>query len=224
MSSNQAVTANFTANPTATTSAATGIGTKKATLNGSVNPGGQAVTWQFQYGVSKSYNKGTPVQNIAAGKTSPQAVSWGLIRLSPNTLYHFRLAVTYSSGGAQRTVYGQDLTFTTKPTGKLLLPAKRLKVVGGFVLVPLRCQSRLKCVSQFTITTATKVKRKKATVVCAVKVAKLKPGQRKTVRAKLRKACLALLRKAHGHRLKAKFTTRPRTGQSGVIRRVVLTL
>jgi hypothetical protein len=211
---------------TVTTERVKVVTARTAALRGSINTAGKAVTWQFQFGRTTNYNKGTPIQTISSGATSPTKVSWTLKRLKPDTLYHYRLVAIYTSGGRQTTTYGQDLTFTTNTTGKFLLLSRRLKVAGGFVAVPLKCQSQLKCVSQFTITAAARIVKGKtgATIICAVKVARLKPGQRATVRVRVRRACMKRLHAAKRHRLKAKFTTRPRTGQGGVIAPVTLFL
>jgi len=53
---------------TATTQPATGITAISTVLNGLVGTGGAAVSWQFQFGLSTTYNKGTPVQQISAGE------------------------------------------------------------------------------------------------------------------------------------------------------------
>jgi hypothetical protein len=212
--------------PTATTKPASAVGTQQATLNGSVNTQGQAVSWQFQYGSSKSYNKGTPVQTIAAGR-GVVPVSWTLLHLRANTTYHFRLAATYAgSGGAQTTVFGRDLTFTTKTTGALLLRGRRLKVTGRRVSVKFTCKSPIRCVSQYSITAAARIVKGKtgATIVCAVQTVRLKPHQTKVFKHRVAAACLRRLRANKHHRLKAKLTARPRTGQKGLIKRVTLVL
>jgi len=208
-----------------TTGNTTGRTTTRATLNGTVHTAHAQVTWQFQYGQDADYNKGTPVQTISAGHGNV-AVSWTLKHLAPNTSYHYRLVAVFVNGGNQTTVYGRDRTFTTNTTGKFLLLSRRLKVTNGFVAVPLKCQSQLKCVSQFTITAAGRIVKGKtgATIVCAVKVARLNPGKTATVHAKVRTACMKRLRANTNHRLKGKFTARPRTGQSGQIKKVVLFL
>ena len=56
--------------PTVTTSAATSVTSSQATLNGSLNPNGQATTYDFEYGKSTSYGSTTGVQNGGSGTTS----------------------------------------------------------------------------------------------------------------------------------------------------------
>lgn len=207
----------------ATTRPASGVTTTKAVLNGLIDTGGASSTWQFQYGQDANYNKGTPVQTIGAGK-GQVPVSWKLIRLRPNTTYHYRLVAFYTKNGVQTASYGRDRTFVTQPTGALLLRSRLLAVKKGFVTVPLRCKSQLKCVSQFNITAAAKVGKSKqvSPVVCTAKVARIGAGMRANVKAKLTPACKALIKAAHLKRLKAKFTARPRTGQRGLIKTVTL--
>ncbi len=214
--------------PTATTQAANPVATTTATLNGLVDTKGQVVTWQFQYGESSTYNKATPIQTIASGNTKPVAVSWKLINLQPLTVYHVRLvAITQAgSGQAPLTSYGQDLSFTTKSTGSLLLSFSTLKLSGNSVNVPLKCSSKLKCSGRFSITTTAKVgkKKKAASVLCNTTFFTLKAGKTSSVKAKIYNACISLLRHASGHRIKAQFTSRPRTGQFGLIKNIWLTL
>lgn len=94
--------------PTATTSVATNVTSNSASLNGSVNAGGLATTYHFDYGLTTGY--GTSTSNVSAGSgTSDQAGSTDLASLQPNTLYHFRIVATNSRG----TVNGADQVFTT---------------------------------------------------------------------------------------------------------------
>jgi hypothetical protein len=94
--------------PAATTAAATAVGATTATLNGTVNPQGEATTWHFEYGTSTSYGTTTPAQNAGAG-TAAVAVSAAISGLKTGQLYHFRLVATSAVG----TGHGADQTFTT---------------------------------------------------------------------------------------------------------------
>jgi uncharacterized repeat protein (TIGR01451 family) len=94
--------------PTATTGAASSIGTTTATLNGTVNPGGQSTTAQFQYGLTTAYGSTAPVSGTLTGTTA-QAVSANLTGLAPGTTYHFLLTATNASGSTN----GVDAQFTT---------------------------------------------------------------------------------------------------------------
>ena len=97
--------------PTVTTGPASSIAQTSATLNGTVNPNGTAVTsCEFQYGTSSAYGQSmpcaqTPAQ-IGSGKT-PAPVSANLTGVQPDTTYHFRLVV----GNAGGTSDGADQSF-----------------------------------------------------------------------------------------------------------------
>lgn len=212
----------------ATTEAAGSVGTTVATLQGVVDTKGAAVTWQFQYGESTAYNKATPVQTSAAGQSQPAAVSWTLTNLNPLTVYHFRLvAITQSSSGQTPvTSDGQDLTFTTHATGSLGAKFSKLKLSGVFVSVPLKCSSKLKCSGRFLITTRARVGKheKLGTVICDRTSFTIKANKKKTVRAKIYRACMSLVRHARGHHIKVQFAPLTRTGQFGIVKNIILSL
>ena len=79
-----------------------------ATVEGTLDPGGIATTYEFQYGTSTTYGSSAPAQNAGSG-TSTARESATLTRLTPGTTYHYRLVATNSAG----TAYGADQTFTT---------------------------------------------------------------------------------------------------------------
>jgi hypothetical protein len=93
--------------PVVATSAATNIGSVSTTLNGSVYPHGLSTTVYFQYGTTTSYGLTTAPQNYSGN--AYQNISANLASLSPNTVYHFRIAATNSAG----TRFSADRTFTT---------------------------------------------------------------------------------------------------------------
>jgi large repetitive protein len=221
-SSPQTVTVSGGAGPAlaAITKAASAIGARTATLNGVINTTGSSITWQFQFGTSTSYSNGTPVQTLtsAAGQSVP--VSWKVTDLQPNTTYHVRLIAKTSTV----TASGADVTFTTANTGKIKLAVSSLKLTGGFVFVPLGCSSKLACDGRFSITTEAKVGKhhKLGTVVCNTTFFKLRAGKTKKIRTGIYGACITLLSHARGHRIRAQFTSRPRTGQLGIIKNITL--
>jgi hypothetical protein len=94
--------------PTAITGTASGLGTSTATLDGAVNPNGQAATVQFQYGLTTSYGSTAAIAGSLSGTTT-QAVSVSLLGLLPGTTYHFQVAATNVLGANA----GQDQAFTT---------------------------------------------------------------------------------------------------------------
>ena len=94
--------------PTVTTKAASSVKDTTATLNGSVNPNGQATTVYFEYGTSTGYGTKTPAASAGSG-TGTKNVSAPLSGLIGGATYHFRLVATNVTG----TITGADLTFAT---------------------------------------------------------------------------------------------------------------
>jgi hypothetical protein len=102
----------------ATTGAATAITSTGATVNGTVNPNGQATTYAFQWGLSANYGNEAPLPQASAGSGSTDApVSLDLGGLASGTVYHFRVIASNASS----TATGADETFTT--TGSPPAPA-----------------------------------------------------------------------------------------------------
>jgi DNA-binding beta-propeller fold protein YncE len=96
--------------PAVTASAASGVTREAASLSGTVDPGGVAVSsCEFEYGLTDEFGNGpydhsmpckqTPAE-IGAG-SSPMAVSAQLEGLRPGELYHFRLIATNANGAGQ---------------------------------------------------------------------------------------------------------------------------
>jgi hypothetical protein len=96
------------AEPVATTDNATAITTTSATLNGTVNPEGQATTYYFEYGTTSSYGSQTAMTAAGAG-TADLKVLAHVTSLASNTTYHYRLVATNASG----TTLGSDVSFKT---------------------------------------------------------------------------------------------------------------
>jgi multidrug efflux pump subunit AcrA (membrane-fusion protein) len=95
--------------PTASTSPASDVTTSTATLNASVNPGGDDTSYRFQYGLSASnLNLGTSSVDAGSGN-GPVSVSIGVTGLQPGQTYYFRV-VAQNSGG---TTDGAELTLAT---------------------------------------------------------------------------------------------------------------
>jgi hypothetical protein len=94
--------------PTVTTKTASSVKDTTATLNGSVDPNGQATTYYLEYGTSTSYGVKTPAVSAGSG-TSAKSVSAAVTGLTGGATYHFRLVATNASG----TTSGADLTFLT---------------------------------------------------------------------------------------------------------------
>lgn len=97
------------AGPAVVTTAATSVTGTTASLNGTVNANGNSTAVTFEYGLTTAY--GTTVPGVPATVTGNTVtpVTAAIAGLTPNTLYHFRVNGTNSSGSAS----GTDLTFTT---------------------------------------------------------------------------------------------------------------
>jgi hypothetical protein len=213
---------------TVTTQPASQVTTSTAGLNGVINTGAVATAWQFQWGTTTQYGKTTPLQQIPAGNGSVP-VSAHLTDLIPNTTYHFRLVATTGAGTGYYPLnpfFGQDLSFTTRPTGTLGLLRHRLIVRSNFVSVLLRCASDLTCHGRFTISTLARIQGTNAfaNVLCATTFFTIPANQDGNVRVRVRHGCLALLHTFRSHSVIAKLTSNPRTGQQALITKLTLVL
>jgi hypothetical protein len=94
--------------PIATTLAAEGLEEIEATLKGTVNPGGEATEYFFEYGTGTGYGQTTGTATLPASGGS-QGVSATLKGLAPGTEYHFRLVAKNKLGPAE----GLDHSFKT---------------------------------------------------------------------------------------------------------------
>lgn len=95
--------------PYVATAPAGELSSRSATLNGTVNPNGQAATAYFEYGPTSSH--GGRSRNLDVGSDSnPHAMSLDVGGLTPGTQYHFRLVVTNADG----SFFGDDQIFATR--------------------------------------------------------------------------------------------------------------
>lgn len=209
---------------TVTTGSATNVKTTTVVLHATIDTGGDATAWEFQLGTTKNYGRNTPIQQISSGQGIVN-VTWTVRNLSPNTRYHFRIAATTSTGEPYyllNVFFGNDATFTTNTTGRLLLVHKTLSVVNGKIFVPLRCDSALACSGRFTI--STRGSKRLATVVCATRLFTIRAHKTSTLTARARGMCLGLLNASPTHTIKGTLTSHPRTGQRAIVRQVILAL
>ena len=96
-----------------------------ATLNGSVNPNGEATEYRFEYGTTTPYSSFTPWQSAGSGTTSV-SVNATIQNLTPNTTYHYRLVAKNINGQTD----GSDHTFKTLPPTPLLPTVTTGNVTG----------------------------------------------------------------------------------------------
>jgi phosphodiesterase/alkaline phosphatase D-like protein len=94
--------------PVVISAAPTNVATTSVTANATVNPGGVATTYHFQYGTTSGYGHDTATHSAGSGTTAA-AFSAALSGLAPGTTYHYRV-VAVSAGG---TVDGHDVRFVT---------------------------------------------------------------------------------------------------------------
>jgi hypothetical protein len=97
--------------PTVATQAASGMTYKAATLNATVNPGGNAVTTcRFEWGKTTAYGQTAPCVPASPGSgSSPVAVSANIGNLDSSTTYHFRIV----AGNVGASANGDDMSFDT---------------------------------------------------------------------------------------------------------------
>ncbi len=112
-----------TAVPVVSTGTASSVTSTSETLAGTVNPGGLATTYYFEWGKTPSFGSTTPVESAGDG-SSDIAVTATISGLSPNHTYNFTLVASNSLGtttgetqlfqsaqsscAAQRTVVSED--------------------------------------------------------------------------------------------------------------------
>ena len=88
--------------PTPVTGGASNVQTSSATLNGTVNPDGQALTsCEFEYGTETSYGQTAPCEPAAGvdpGDSSEHAVTATITGLQEGVTYHYRLLAGNTNG------------------------------------------------------------------------------------------------------------------------------
>ncbi len=177
--------------PTVTTTAgARGVTRTGATVRGTVDPRGNAVTsCRIEYGVSRAYGRQVPCSPASPGSgTAAVEVSAALSSLEPGTKYQFRV-VAANTGGTAR---GEYMTFTTARApavaGRLTV-ATRAPVSGGKVRLKLTCAGAptARCAGKLTL------KRKKLRV--GTGTVKLTAGQTKTLKVDVSRKARALLKR-----------------------------
>jgi hypothetical protein len=114
--------------PSAITHPATGVMLTSATLNGVVNPEGQATSYYFEWGQTTSYGNESPPEEAAVGSDlSEHQVEQNITGLTPDTTYHFRVVASNCGGCGEGTTFGPDQTFTSAlPPTAITQPAEAI--------------------------------------------------------------------------------------------------
>ena len=203
---------------------ATGTVTLGGTLSVSQGPGsggcaallnGDAATLVTTTG---SLAPGTTFANAPEGATLPMSTN-GCPGPAPSVVIH------YTTNSVTATVVGGTTPPPPKSTGKLLGPGGRLTVIGGKIRFAQKCQSKVLCRGTFSFTATVRGKNKKvATVRCASGSFRIKANRSATIRVRLSKACLRLLRAQRHHRLTVIYASKSSTGQVGQRKRIMLVL
>lgn len=96
--------------PTVVTGAAGSVTARSAVLHATVNPNGEAVSaCTFEYGPAIAYGHTAPCSSSPGSGRSPIAVSAKVAKLTPKTIYYYRIAATNPSG----TSSGKRKSFKT---------------------------------------------------------------------------------------------------------------
>jgi hypothetical protein len=98
--------------PTVVTGPATGIADFAATLNGTVDPHGDATTCRFDIGTTTNYDGEVSCADKPGTGEGPVAVSANVSDLTPGATYHYRLV----AAKRDQEVAGADQTFTVPLT------------------------------------------------------------------------------------------------------------
>ena len=227
--------------PTVATGAASSVTQSSATLNATVNPNGEEVSYcGLEYGTSTSYTASALCTPSAGSSTTPVAVSASVAGLSANTTYHFRIVAANATSQSA----GADQTFTTPPAtplqepGALGTPLQEPKAPvpdaelvstslgvssSGTFSVKVRCPAgESRCTGTVTVTLRTLIavgagrghrsRRKLVTLILAVGSFRVAGGKVVTVKLHLSAKGRTLLARAHLLRVRATIVARDAAG------------
>jgi len=111
------VTAIAAASPAVTAGTVSSISDTSAALNGTVNPNGEATTYQFDWGLTASLGSVSPATPASAGTgTVAVAVSTKITGLSPDTTYYYELHASNASGASTTPLESFKTTGNPAPT------------------------------------------------------------------------------------------------------------
>ena len=169
---------------TPVTGAATAIETSTATISGSVNPDGAAVSVSFQFGTTTAYGQSTLAQKSAPTAASTR-FSAALTGLPAGTVIHYR-AIAVSDFG---TLVGADATLTTSSPTPPPPPAPKpgvaslglVTVKGTTATVPVSCTGATTCQVSLRLTLHETLRGRRIVAVSAAKTKKVKRTHRLVV-------------------------------------------
>lgn len=118
-----------------------------ATLRGSVDPEGPAVTsCEFEYGPTASYGHVVPCSALPGSGTGTVAVSAPVSGLEPYAYYHYRLV----AGNTYGTVYGEDAKFVAanEEFGFQRRGAQAFSVVVSNSMMPMKAEPEQEAADQ----------------------------------------------------------------------------
>jgi hypothetical protein len=215
------------ASPVVVTGSSVAVGTGNATMTGVIAPGGNAVTYVFQYGTTTKYGKSTPLVTLPASSTT-EFVASSVTGLSAGTTYHYRLAVVIGAVAPTAPYYyalsftGLDRTFTTVKAGNVTLGSTSLKVKHGSTTIKLKCASVLKCNGKLTLTKSVRIGNRFHNETLGSKSFSIKAGKSTTLKVKLSRLTGVLLLFASHHKIGATLTAKVTTGPAGFKKGVTL--
>jgi List-Bact-rpt repeat protein len=181
-----------------TTAGARGVTRTSATVRGTVNPKGNAVTnCRIEYGVSRAYGSRVPCSPASPGTgTTPVGVSGALSGLRAATTYYFRI-VAANTGGTAR---GEYMSFTTAMAPAV---AGRLTVASRAVVSRGKARLELACAGAATARCAGKLTLKRKRHRVGTATVKLTGGRTKVLAVDVSSKARSLL-KRHDIRVKVK--------------------
>jgi len=189
---------------------------KKATLSVTVAPGDHPVTQVLFY---------VGERMVCDVKAAPYTCSYTPIKgdIGKDTLLATATDSIGLTGTAARTVRVNPFN------GALLLKSSRLIVRKGKLSATFKCASSLSCNFRFSIVIHARLAKshRTATLVflkSSTTFKRIRAGKTATVTAGVNPAGLSVLKRAHGHSLSGKLSTRPQSAQRGIIKVVRLVL
>jgi hypothetical protein len=108
--------------PVTTTGAATGITATNATFSGTVNAGGEATSYYFQWGTANNYTNFTATNQLTTNLTNTINVSATVTNLVPAVNYYFLLVAFNGLGVSTNTNY-VTVIVPAEPATVVTLPA-----------------------------------------------------------------------------------------------------